>query len=904
MKHKWRRFAALFVMAMVLVTSLPLSAMAQGSETQTTYYGTVDLASTYEPGSVLKDSFYFSDEWFEADPAETNDALALVSMQLTAAVADGDEEGSGTAMLRKMGFSNIKYYNFDSDNPDDCAFVRAEKPLASGGRLVAVIIQSYSLDSAVKKKGWTQNFVVNGDPVEDEHYAFAKAAELAMNDVQDLADTHTKYWVMGQSRGGAIANLIAKRLPADYTCAYTFESPAVTSEADAGREEYNYIHNYLCGDDPVTMIPPWGMTRYGQTHSIDRSADIKDLLTKLQSKAGSVSQSGSEEETARAMIAGLEENVPTREAYSTPVEIPDGSGETATYQEAMANFMGVIFGGGLEGLNAMSLLARLNELVPLLEPLSKAVKEQKAGESESSDQDFWTAATGLHDFLGTLLPEGRENPLLVKDIYMVLKMAGDQMIDEDVALDNDFAVIMALEPILTLVSEKNSLVYSHQFDTLIARLKTMSPSPQLEDFDVLMSPPAAQDSADKAISELKENIAPDLSPEISWIGSDTVLQDNRIYYLQVLLHVPGRTVDGFHMTINGEAPMEDPDISYVDGDYIVSGVWSYTLGNPRKVNVSFDTGGIAETPDPIEVYAGSLLGTEAAGQITDPGVAHADGKSYKFEGWYLDGISWEEVRANDDLTLTAAWKQVIDRIDISVTYPNVGDEPVAPTVPADAEYRIDSWEIYDEKYEDMTIALNKQYTFDIEIVSDDVAFLDEISDSIYVDNVYLGEIYVNGQEPDEISYSYDRDEQRGRIYVSKYFTPEYRKTPAASYLPLKLRAIRKLKNQITLQWDKTDEAASYEIYGTRLGSWTLDKLAEVEDQNMYTVKDLLTGAFYKFYVAAKDEYGNVVYKSSTIYARTSAGKSTGKYSQQFGDLRKVALKVKAASMMAKQKLSQ
>ena len=32
---------------------------------------------------------------------------------------------------------------------------------------MAIIIQSYSMDKAMKKKGWTQNFVVNGEPIQD-----------------------------------------------------------------------------------------------------------------------------------------------------------------------------------------------------------------------------------------------------------------------------------------------------------------------------------------------------------------------------------------------------------------------------------------------------------------------------------------------------------------------------------------------------------------------------------------------------------------------------------------------------------------------------------------------------------------------------------------------------------------
>ena len=46
----------------------------------TNIYGTAAEYSTYVSGDMLKDSFYYSDGWFQADPAEQNDSLALVSM--------------------------------------------------------------------------------------------------------------------------------------------------------------------------------------------------------------------------------------------------------------------------------------------------------------------------------------------------------------------------------------------------------------------------------------------------------------------------------------------------------------------------------------------------------------------------------------------------------------------------------------------------------------------------------------------------------------------------------------------------------------------------------------------------------------------------------------------------------
>ena len=141
--------------------------------------GTSEEYSTFDAGNVLKDSFYYSDDWFLADPAEQNDSLALVSMQLTAAATVGDREGAGAEFLEKLGFEEIRFINFESDNPDDCAYMIGTKKIGND-TLMAVVVQSYAFDNETKKKGWTQNFTVNGiesGTVGGEHYAFSRAAE-------------------------------------------------------------------------------------------------------------------------------------------------------------------------------------------------------------------------------------------------------------------------------------------------------------------------------------------------------------------------------------------------------------------------------------------------------------------------------------------------------------------------------------------------------------------------------------------------------------------------------------------------------------------------------------------------------------------------------------------------------
>ena len=153
------------IFAAALAAILPLANMpaVRAEEEDPTIYGTLTEISTADPSVTLKDSFYYSDDWFSQKPEVRNDALALVSMQLTAAAIDDDADGYGTAFLKELGFSDIGYSGFDSEDPEDCAYTYAKKTLKDGTTLTVVCVQSYSVDPKVKMKGWKQNFIVNGE---------------------------------------------------------------------------------------------------------------------------------------------------------------------------------------------------------------------------------------------------------------------------------------------------------------------------------------------------------------------------------------------------------------------------------------------------------------------------------------------------------------------------------------------------------------------------------------------------------------------------------------------------------------------------------------------------------------------------------------------------------------------
>ena len=187
------------VLLAVLLSASLLCACGSSYEYMT---GDVDWYSTYNKGDkIIHDTYYYSDDWFKDKAEKDNEELALASMQLTASAVTGDENGTGAAFLKSMGFDEVGFSDFTSTDPDDFNYTWGKKTLDDGTVLVAVAVQSSSQDMAVKNKGWKQNFTVNGDSSSGEHYAYAKAVDKMIDGIADLGKGEkVRCWLTGHSR--------------------------------------------------------------------------------------------------------------------------------------------------------------------------------------------------------------------------------------------------------------------------------------------------------------------------------------------------------------------------------------------------------------------------------------------------------------------------------------------------------------------------------------------------------------------------------------------------------------------------------------------------------------------------------------------------------------------------------
>ena len=789
MKRNTNRAVAVLLAVLLTLSPVPVSVFAQTPTVQADdgaeLYGACQGYSTYAVGETFADSFYYTDDWFMAEPAQQNDALALLSMQLTAAAVEKAEDGFGAALLQKLGFSAPGFVGFGTEDPDDCAYTWAKKPLADS-TLIVIAVQSYAFDSAMKEKGWTQNFIVNGETAEGEHFALTQAAEKVLDGIAALSEGgKVKYWITGQSRGGALANLIAAKLPArlaqtgavnEGIYAYTFEAPAVTEPAFAANADYSYIHNYVCGDDLVPRVPMWGMVRYGvdiELKTEQTDAGVQAELAKLGSSAAGQEVPNASERAAE-LTAALEQRVsdraePNRADYScvrTDVFTDAGGTEITlsySYQEVFAKLMATVFGGELEGFSLGALLDHEEKLhAAVLSFADAVVCEANQGDTAAAPT-YWAAAASMLELITTVTENGIS--MNQTDVYALLRLLGPLAIDVDYEPSGDDGTdtFGYIGPLMGLAGQLDGLTYSHHFDTVLARLKVLAPQPALHAVAFTADTPQAGDAAEKLPNEIQTQLDQADTPwltiaEAAWDVQDT-LPDHSVAYLTLRLEAVGHSIpEDFSVMLNNAAPMEGPTVAYSGGVSEITAVWEFTLGTPETVTLSFETGNSAEAPAPIQAPRGKLL--KYLERPAMPEKVVENGQNWLFRDWQsADGSLWDELRADGNKTLSALWTLLLDDIRISFAVPAIGGSVGTPTAPEAVLYEITEAYVTDTETYDTVESIDGPGEYSLSLRLDavpDKSVFASGSDE-YGDPCYAGKLTVNGEEA-TVYYNAPEDE--------------------------------------------------------------------------------------------------------------------------------------------------
>lgn len=267
--------------------------------------------------------FYYSDGLFFGDLNKYNNHLGTLSLSLATAskyLQANEEERGGNVHYNKhagarqfladIGIKDQDIYVNDSyvgvPQQDSIGVMLGHKALVrsdgsdTGRILVPLVIRSGGYEAE-----WAGNMNIGKDTEMGggEHKGFAIAANTAFAELNkyldnyglmdDYNDEKIIFWVVGFSRGGATANLTAKRLvekinadrkTSNQVVAYCCEAPkGGTDEAQSlSDENYYCIHNIINKVDIVPYVGPMqmGLKRYGVDHYIPGTDQVVDTPIK------------------------------------------------------------------------------------------------------------------------------------------------------------------------------------------------------------------------------------------------------------------------------------------------------------------------------------------------------------------------------------------------------------------------------------------------------------------------------------------------------------------------------------------------------------------------------------------------------------------------------------------------
>ena len=274
-----KRILCALLTAAILMLSFPFVFTAE-DRLGTAVNGVISVPFATQPSGAVYTDMVFCDSWFEASATEYNHALATASLYASVAGFRAGPYGEGLIrpFLARIGCAEETVLTdgfAKTDSFDDvCAFAFGLKSLADGSYLLPVIIRggNYVME-------WASNMRVYGEGYENYSYGFRKAAEYAVGHLNDYIDGITgkygiarddlKLWVVGYSRGAAIANNVAQimtadgRTPAEQIFGYSFATPETVLESAKG--DYRNIFAICSELDLVPRLPlvEWGFTHFG-----------------------------------------------------------------------------------------------------------------------------------------------------------------------------------------------------------------------------------------------------------------------------------------------------------------------------------------------------------------------------------------------------------------------------------------------------------------------------------------------------------------------------------------------------------------------------------------------------------------------------------------------------------------
>ncbi len=838
MKRISRRVLSFSMAFIMFVTLLPLSVKSDmknaeakdqvSSQKEHTFNEEEQNTMTYgltkhftNAKKFIDSDFYYNDLWFDSDPSDMSEKLALASIQFSSAASSKE---TAINHLNNLGFNNTNGVNFDENDILKPAYCYGIKKLSDETTLIAINFQGANYPSSM----WESNLSINKDEeVLDYHYGYYSSANAVLSDIVNLAgygDKKVKYWITGLSRGGAITNIISTLImdkKSEFSAlsdkevsvyAYTFEAPGTYDASYLEDKNYNYIHNFKTTDDFLCKFPFWNMSSAGNTYYLDKMADSKEALKYFSKYSPGTSKYEAQEifynESALEINSGLTAKIlkliPERKDYSRVLKdtiyqlseqgIPQIIDEvTYSYQKSLVKLWPAILmianGGGT--ISFMELLS--DEVVLkyftmlLMAGVSDKYKDMKedltpeeiAKIKVTSDSLYYQSALGLKDIFN----EKFGTDFDTYNLYGALRILANLLIKEknvisayedaqnqDIENISYFDFIINNTEIAKLSSIK-TIITSHFFEVILARLYSIALPPYEDEIALITNDDYLHSSKEEVIQEFKDKAKAlekkYLSVENVQIEGD--YEEGKVCYLSADFLTTGHIFSDDHViTLNGQMP-NNMILSYEQKGTLATCKWKIEVGTPATYKVTFDVNGMGENPESMELKDGENLGYVKLPELPD---VEVDGFTYKAFNWVdEDGNSLSNYIINNDITLTMKWRKIIGKVLFNLDIPEyntkVEDYSNLVKVSEDADYEVFSVTVANEEGTDITYDdyyEMKEGTYKASII---ISLNEEYNIFAGKDGVFNGEVICNNGDitPYSISLNNDAD----ILYVSLTF---------------------------------------------------------------------------------------------------------------------------------------
>lgn len=285
-----KKLISLAVLAILIFGGmLMITSCETKSETVTLNFLSNPLAST--KGELVPYTVTWDDSIIDTPPDKFSPALSQLSLVLSAATHQSDTILDD---LERLSFEHKAKFNYGDNKDSNAVGIAIASRKVADTTLIAIVLRG-TLD-----KEWYSNFDIGRDTATTlTHEGFLNATTHTMKKLDmyltnyGIDKDNVKFLVTGHSRGGAVANLLAKELIDIYSkenvYAYTFATPNTTLSPMYNNIEYAGIFNFVNPQDFIGYIPleSWGFHKFGTTITFD-TADTADNYSEKYEKVKSL----------------------------------------------------------------------------------------------------------------------------------------------------------------------------------------------------------------------------------------------------------------------------------------------------------------------------------------------------------------------------------------------------------------------------------------------------------------------------------------------------------------------------------------------------------------------------------------------------------------------------------------